>query len=85
MNKCEILMIYLLTEGMGQSASNVQEGSEFDHEPYKRRKQLLSVLVAVAAMLGYAFLTGIVAIEHVKEKGSTGNTASTDLQIEEDE
>ncbi|XP_017327251.1 metaxin-1a isoform X1 [Ictalurus punctatus] len=83
-----ILSLYFpdeIREGMGQSASNVQEGSEFDHEPYKRRKQLLSVLVAVAAMLGYAFLTGIVAIEHVKEKGSTGNTASTDLQIEEDE
>ncbi|KAF4088271.1 hypothetical protein AMELA_G00080530 [Ameiurus melas] len=74
-----------IREGIGQSASNVHEGSEFDHEPYKRRKQLLSILVAIAAMLGYAFLTGIVAIEHAKEKGSTGNTASTDLQIEEDE
>ncbi|MCJ8728693.1 hypothetical protein PDJAM_G00007400 [Pangasius djambal] len=72
-------------EGIGQPASNVQEGSDFDHEPYKRRKQLLSVLVAVAAMLGYALLTGIVAIEHVKEEGTTGHPASIELQDEEEE
>lgn len=70
---------------MGQPASNVQEGSDFDHEPYKRGKQLLSVLVAAAAMLGYALFTGIVAIEYVKEKGSKGNTISTELQDEEEE
>lgn len=79
------LLIYLLTEGMGQPASNVQEGSDFDREPYKRSKQLLSILVAAAAMLGYALLTGIVAIEHVKEKESKGNTVSTELQDEEEE
>lgn len=59
------------------------EGSDFDHEPYKRHKQLLSILVAVAAMLGYALLTGIVAIEHVKEERTTGNS-SIELQDEED-
>lgn len=70
---------------MAQPASNVQEGSDFDHEPYKRRKQLLSVLVAVAAMLGYALLTGIVAIEHVKTEGSGRNPAPIKLQDEEEE
>ncbi|KAF7708507.1 metaxin-1a [Silurus meridionalis] len=82
-----ILSLYFPDENqerIGHPASNVQEGSNFDREPYKRRKQLLSVLVAVAAMLGYAFLTGIVAIEHVKEEGLTGNTTSTDLNDEEE-
>lgn len=74
-----------MTEGTAQPASNVQEGSDFDHEPYKRRKQLLSVLVAVAAMLGYAVLTGIVAIEHVKKDGPRGNPTSIELQDEEEE
>ncbi|XP_027005757.1 metaxin-1a isoform X2 [Tachysurus fulvidraco] len=70
-------------EGIGQPASKMPEGSDNDHEPYKRHKQLLSVLVAVAAMLGYALLTGIVAIEHVKEERTTGNS-SIELQDEED-
>lgn len=69
---------------MAQPVTSVQEGSDFDHEPYKRRKQLLSVLVAVAAMLGYALLTGIVAIEHVKEEGSKGKSASIELQDEDE-
>lgn len=68
---------------MSQPTSRVQEGSDFDHEPYKRHKQLLSVLVAVAAMLGYALLSGIVAIEHVKEERSTGNS-SLEPQDEEE-
>ncbi|XP_060777831.1 metaxin-1a isoform X2 [Neoarius graeffei] len=82
-----ILSLYFPDEnrGVSQPASNVQESSDFDHEPYKRGKQLLSILVAAAAMLGYALLTGIVAIEHVKEKESKGNTVSTELQDEEEE
>lgn len=70
---------------MGQLASNVRDGSDLNHEPYKRHKQVLSVLVAVAAMLGYALLTGIVSIEHVKEKGSSKNAALIKLQDEEEE
>lgn len=69
---------------MTQPASHVQEGNDFDHEPYKRQKQLLSVLVAVAAMLGYAFLTGIVPIEHVKEERSKGRSSSIELQDEDE-
>ncbi|KAL7887522.1 hypothetical protein AOLI_G00052430 [Acnodon oligacanthus] len=68
---CNVLSLYFPSEsreGVGRPASSTQEGSDFDHEPYKRRKQLLSVLVAVAAMLSYAVLTGIVAIEHVQEE-----------------
>lgn len=40
------------------------EGGDFDHVPNKRRKQLLSALVALGAMLGYALLTGMVSIQH---------------------
>ena len=40
----------------------VPEGGEADEDPHKRRSQLLSVLLALAAMLGYAVLSGIVAV-----------------------
>lgn len=60
--------ICLCAEGVSRPVSSAQQGSDFDNEPYKRRKQLLSVLVAVAAMLGYALFTGIVAIEHVRDE-----------------
>lgn len=38
------------------------DAGDFDNEPHKRRNQILSVLFAVAAMLGYAVLSGIVTI-----------------------
>ncbi|XP_056122139.1 metaxin-1a [Rhinichthys klamathensis goyatoka] len=59
-------------EGVSRPVSSTQQGGDFDNEPYKRRKQLLSVLVAVAAMLSYALLTGIVAIEHMQEEEHVG-------------
>lgn len=34
--------------------------------PNKRRKQLLSALVALGAMLSYALLTGMLSIQHVQ-------------------
>lgn len=39
-----------------------------DGVPNKRRKQLLSALVALGAMLGYALLTGMVSIQHVQQE-----------------
>nr|XP_032831791.1 metaxin-1-like isoform X1 [Petromyzon marinus] len=39
--------------------------SEGDHEPHKLRNQLLSLLVAVGAMVGYALFHGLVTIERV--------------------
>jgi len=35
--------------------------------PNKRRKQLLSALVALGAMLSYALVTGMVSIQHVHQ------------------
>ncbi|XP_026855854.1 metaxin-1a [Electrophorus electricus] len=83
-----ILSLYFPSEGqegVSRPASSSQEGSDFDHEPYKRRKQLLSVLVAVAAMLSYALLSGIVAIEHVQEEGPARGAASIGPAQEEEE
>ncbi|NXT45492.1 MTX1 protein, partial [Pluvianellus socialis] len=39
------------------------DSGEAEEDPHKRRNQLLSVLVGLAAMLGYAFLSGIVSIQ----------------------
>ncbi|XP_076842846.1 metaxin-1a isoform X3 [Brachyhypopomus gauderio] len=83
-----ILSIYFPSEtpeGVEQAASSTQEGSDPHHQPYKRHKQLLSVLVAVAAMLSYALLSGIVAIEHVQEEGPRGGSASIGPAHEEEE
>lgn len=41
------------------------DSSDFDSEPHKRRKQILSVLFAMGSMLGYAILMGIVSTQHV--------------------
>ncbi|KAI7807143.1 metaxin-1a [Triplophysa rosa] len=71
-------------EGVGRPVSQAQQGSDSDNEPYKRRKQLLSVLVAVAAMLSYALFTGIVAIEHVREE-EPGGHASLQGPVHEEE
>ncbi|XP_066540093.1 metaxin-1a [Hoplias malabaricus] len=85
---CNILSLYFpseIKEGVGRPVSSTQEGSDFDHEPYKRRKQLLSVLVAVAAMLSYALFTGIVAIEHVQEEVPRRDASSMRAVHEEEE
>ncbi|KAG7218806.1 hypothetical protein INR49_006441 [Caranx melampygus] len=44
------------------------EAGDFDHVPNKRRKQFLSLLVALGAMLSYALLTGMVSIQHVQQE-----------------
>lgn len=77
--------ICLCAEGVGRPVSNTPQGSDFDNEPYKRRKQFLSVLVAMAAMLGYALFTGIVAIEHVREEEPGGHASLQGPAHEEEE
>ncbi|CAB1350996.1 unnamed protein product [Coregonus sp. 'balchen'] len=46
------------------------DGSDFDSEPHKRRKQILSVLFAMGSMLGYAILMGIVSIQHIRPQAA---------------
>ncbi|XP_056300029.1 metaxin-1a [Pseudoliparis swirei] len=52
-------------EGGGPKTSSpaAPEGGDFDHVPNKRRKQVLSALAALGAMLSYALLTGMVSIQ----------------------
>lgn len=68
-----ILQLYFPSEGRAPESSNQKaapqtEAADFDHVPNKRRKQLLSVLVALGAMLSYALLTGMVSIQHVQRE-----------------
>lgn len=55
-------------ENTNQKAPTTQpDTADFDHVPNKRRKQFLSVLVALGAMLSYALLSGMVSIQHVHQ------------------
>ncbi|KAF1457248.1 Metaxin-1, partial [Pygoscelis antarcticus] len=81
-NYCtSILSLYFPWDGgeMHPPASPCGLGAEED--PHKRRNQLLSVLVGLAAMLGYAFLSGIVSIQ----RGGTGPAGHQPIALEEEE
>ncbi|NWW76683.1 MTX1 protein, partial [Climacteris rufus] len=54
---------------------------EAEEDPHKRRNQLLSVLVGLVAMLGYAFLSGIVSIQ----RGGVGPAGRQPITLEEEE
>lgn len=56
------------TETSTLKTSSQPEGGDFDHVPNKRRKQFLSMLAALGAMLSYAVLTGMVSIQHVQRE-----------------
>ncbi|KAL0984889.1 hypothetical protein UPYG_G00149990 [Umbra pygmaea] len=66
-----ILLLYFPTDGretFNRKVPSHPEGGDTDNEPWKRRKQILSVVVGLGAMLCYALLTGIVAIQHVQQE-----------------
>ncbi|XP_026173537.1 metaxin-1a isoform X3 [Mastacembelus armatus] len=64
-----ILLLYFPRDGReSQKTTSQPEGADFDHVPNKRRKQFLSALVALGAMLSYALLTGMVSIQHVQHE-----------------
>ncbi|NXH58090.1 MTX1 protein, partial [Rhabdornis inornatus] len=67
--------------GWGAPRAAGTDGTEAEEDPHKRRKQLLSVLVGLAAMLGYAFLSGIVSIQ----RGSVGPASRQPVTLEEEE
>ncbi|CAL8288298.1 unnamed protein product [Merluccius merluccius] len=85
-----ILLLYFPTDGrenLSHKASSQAEGGDFDHVPNKRRKQILSALVAVGAMLAYALFTGILSIQHVHQRAiesSPGLPADEEEEEEED-
>ncbi|KAG7457940.1 hypothetical protein MATL_G00232520 [Megalops atlanticus] len=86
-----ILTLYFPAEGReapSRKMSSQPDAGDFDNEPNKRRNQVLSVLVALGAMLGYAILTGIVSIQRVHQEAlesSEGHGNHSHDSEEEDE
>lgn len=85
-----ILLLYFPSNSRNsysRKVSSQPEGGEGEHVPNRRRKQLLSVLVALGAMLSYALLTGIVAIQQDHQQGTLQHTPSriTLSTLEEEE
>lgn len=60
-------------------------GPETEEEPYRRRTQVLSVLVGLAAMVGYALLSGIVSIQRATPARTPGPGALSMAEEEEEE
>lgn len=63
-----LMFIWCLAESSSQKVSSQPEGGDADHVPNKRRKQILSALAALGAMLSYALLTGMVTIQHAQQE-----------------
>ncbi|NXX83159.1 MTX1 protein, partial [Urocolius indicus] len=86
-NYCtSILSLYFPWDGGELPAPRAAgpEGAEAEEDPHSRRSQVLSVLLGLVAMLGYAFLSGIVSIQ----RGDTGTVAPTTrrpMALEEEE
>ncbi|XP_018620341.1 metaxin-1a [Scleropages formosus] len=88
----DILTLYFPNDGRetpGSKISTQPHSNDFDNEPNKRRNQVLSVLVALGAMLSYALLTGILSIQQVHPQGALGSSkghgAGTHDEDEEEE
>lgn len=60
-------------------------GPETEEEPYRRRNQILSVLAGLAAMVGYALLSGIVSIQRATPVRTPGNRALGMAEEDEEE
>nr|XP_027776661.1 metaxin-1 isoform X2 [Marmota flaviventris] len=60
-------------------------GPETEEEPYRRRNQILSVLAGLAAMVGYALLSGIVSIQRATPARTPGSRALGMAEEDEEE
>ncbi|XP_040854525.1 metaxin-1 isoform X2 [Ochotona curzoniae] len=60
-------------------------GPEAEDEPYGRRNQILSVLAGLAAMVGYALLSGIISIQRATPARAQGTRALGLAEEDEDE
>ncbi|KAF5920212.1 hypothetical protein HPG69_006483 [Diceros bicornis minor] len=60
-------------------------GPETEEEPYRRRNQILSVLAGLAAMVGYALLSGIVSIQRATPARASGTRALGMAEEDEEE
>ncbi|KAM9001893.1 metaxin-1 [Sarcophilus harrisii] len=81
-----ILSLYFPWDGAEAAPSRpAPSTSESDEEPYRRRGQILSVLAGLAAMVGYALLSGIVSIQRASPSRPSGTRALGIAEEEEDE
>lgn len=60
-------------------------GPETEEEPYRRRNQVLSVLAGLAAMVGYALLSGIVSIQRTTPARAPGTRSLSMAEEDEEE
>ncbi|KAM8949337.1 metaxin-1 isoform 2-T2 [Lycaon pictus] len=60
-------------------------GPETEEEPYRRRNQILSVLAGLAAMVGYALLSGIVSIQRATPARAPSTQSLSIAEEDEDE
>jgi len=60
-------------------------GPETEEEPYRRRNQVLSVLAGLAAMAGYALLSGIVSIQRATPARAPGARSLSMAEEDEEE
>lgn len=72
---------FSFSEAPGRKIHAQPDNSDFDNEPHERRNQILSVLFAVGAMLGYAILTGILTIK--RERPQLKNSSHEDDEDED--
>ncbi|XP_044540561.1 metaxin-1 [Gracilinanus agilis] len=81
-----ILSLYFPWDGAEAPPSRpAPSASETDEEPYRRRGQILSVLAGLAAMVGYALLSGIVSIQRAAPARPSGTRALGIAEEEEEE
>ncbi|NXE30546.1 MTX1 protein, partial [Ardeotis kori] len=81
-NYCtSILSLYFPWDGGEMHPPAPPSGLRAEEDPHKRRNQLLSVLVGLVAMVGYAFLSGIISIQ----RGGAGPAGHQPIALEEEE
>ncbi|NXT93034.1 MTX1 protein, partial [Anhinga rufa] len=81
-NYCtSILSLYFPWDGGEMHPPALPPLLRVEEDPHKWRNQFLSVLVGLVAMLGYAFLSGIVSIQ----RGGAGPAGRQPIALEEEE
>ncbi|XP_019412275.1 PREDICTED: metaxin-1 [Crocodylus porosus] len=89
-NYCtSILSLYFPWDGGDPPATGTwtsgPEGGDSEEDPHKRRNQILSVLVALGAMISYALLSGIVSIQRTEPSLPGHRPISLEEEEEEEE
>uniref|UniRef100_A0A452S3C6 Metaxin-1 n=1 Tax=Ursus americanus TaxID=9643 RepID=A0A452S3C6_URSAM len=81
-----VLSLYFPWDGAeGPPPRQTPAGPETEEEPYRRRNQVLSVLAGLAAMVGYALLSGIVSIQRTTPARAPGTRSLSMAEEDEEE